>query len=104
MATLKELAFAGVALVLFLFVSDGFLGPDENERIRHTITISGSWIGAAQLPAGRLLAKPSITASGPLIGTDPASPKRWVARHGTPAARVSHVFAQFVPGESRNAI
>jgi len=104
MAIWKELALAGPALVLFLFISNALLGPDENERIKDTATISGSWIGADRIPAGRWLAKYSITTGGPLIDTDPASAKRWGARQVAPAARVRKVFAQFVPGENSDAI
>jgi hypothetical protein len=104
MVILKESALAVLALVLFLFVSNLFLGPGENDHIKDTVTSNGSWIGADRISADRLLAQYSITNDGPLIGTDPASARRWVARYVAPATRVRQVFAQFVPGEHRNAI
>ena len=127
MPVFKELALAGPALVLFLFVSDAFLGPDENERIKDS-TISGSprvggdpvpvdrwlakasiaggspWIGADQVPAERWLVKDSITTGGSWMGADPNPADRRFAREVTPAARVREAFAQFVPGESGRAI
>jgi len=37
MPNLKEIS-AGAALVLFLFISASFLGPNENARIQHSIS------------------------------------------------------------------
>ncbi len=106
MAFLNELAVATTALLAFLIVSSTFLGHEEGEPSKLRIAPSGSWIGADRLPPDRLLAQASLTISGPLIGidlSDLSSPNREVTRYSTPMARISQVFAQFVPGESRKA-
>lgn len=120
MPVFKEVALAAPALVLLLFVSDAFLGPDENERIRDSITI-GSPAAAASIPAERWLAKIPLASGNPWIGAESVPAERWLAkdsittgswidadrrfaRQVTPAVRVRKAFAQFVPGESDRAI
>lgn len=99
MPILKEITFAGAALVLFLFISAAFLGPNENDRIQHSIT---TWIGAGPVPSERWLAKASITTHAPRIDAVPAEPS--FARDVTPGERIRKAFAQFAPGERRNTI
>jgi hypothetical protein len=116
----KEVALAAPALVLSLFVSNAFLGPDENERIRDSITI-GSPAAAAPIPAERWLAKIPLGSGNSWIGAESVPAERWLAKDSittgswmdadhqlagqvSPAARVRKAFAQFVPGESGRAI
>ena len=101
MPILKELALAVTALVMFLFISNAFLGPAESEGIKDSTTSGRPWIGTDPVPAERWLAKDSITTGGSWMGAQPAPAKR---RFSTPAARIREVFAQFVPGERRRAI
>ena len=104
MPILKEFALAVMAFVAFLYVSHAYLGPDDSEPVKHSVTTSGSWLGADAAPAERWLAKDSIT-TGPLwTGMEPTPSERRFARYASPAARVSQVFAQFVPGERRREI
>jgi hypothetical protein len=104
MPILKELALAVAALVAFLYVSHAYLGPDESEPVKHSVTTSRSWLGADAAPAERWLVKDSITTGAFWTGTEPALAERRFARYRSPAARVSQVFAQFVPGERRREI
>lgn len=103
MSVFKELALAGPALVAALLISHAFLGPDDNERVKHSVTTSASWIGAGPAPAERWFAKESMTTGGPGIAADSAPAQRSFARYVTPHARIRGVFAQFVPGESSHA-
>ena len=126
MPIFKELVLAAPALVLFLFVSDAFLGPDENERIKDS-TISGSpRVGGDPVPVDRWLAKASIAGGSPWIGADSVPAERWLAKDSittggswladlnpedrrfaselTPAARVRKAFGQFATSESCRAI
>jgi hypothetical protein len=123
MPVFKELALAAPALVLFLFVSDVFLGPGENEHIKNSITSISPRVGADLVSAERWLAKDSIASGSAWIGADSVPAERWLvkdsittgeawmgsadrrfAREVTPAARVRKAFAQFVPGKSGRAI
>ena len=98
----REMACAGSALVLFLFINAAFLGPDENDRINHSVTTGRSWMGAA-VPAERFLAKDSITTGeSSWIGAAPAEGR--FIRDLTPAERIRKVFARFAPGESKKTI
>jgi hypothetical protein len=94
MAILKEIAFAGAALVLFLFVSAAFPGPNENDGIQHSIT---NWIAAGPVPAQRLLAKDSVTSRGSRIDAVPDPSV-------TPGERIRKAFAQFAPDKRKNTI
>ena len=126
MPIFKELVLAGPALVLFLFVSDAFLGPDENERIKDTIASDSRGVGADLVPVERWLAKDSIAGGSPWIGADSVPAERWLAKDSittggswladlnpedrrfaselTPAARVRKAFGQFATSESGRAI
>jgi hypothetical protein len=104
MAILKEFVIAAAAFALFLFVNNVLLGREENELGKPRMTINESWIEIDRLPPDCLLSKPSTATSGPSIGTELPSPMRSVAGHGTPAARISQVFARFSPGGTRKAI
>jgi hypothetical protein len=95
MPILKEIAFAGAALVLFLFVSAAFPGPNENDRIQHSMTTS---IGVGPVPAERLLAKDSITSRASRIDAVPADPSV------TPGERIRKAFAQFAPEKRKKTI
>jgi hypothetical protein len=95
MPILKEITFAGAALVLFLFISASFLGPNEPARIQHSIT---TWIGVGPVPAERLLAKDSITGRASRIDAVRADPSV------TPGERIRKAFAQFAPGKRKNMI
>ena len=126
MPIFKELVLAGPALVLFLFVSNAFLGPDENERIKDSITSGSRGVGADLVPVERWLAKDSIAGGSPWIGADSVPAERWLAKDSittggswladlnpedrrfaselTPAARVRKAFGQFATSESGRAI
>jgi hypothetical protein len=90
MPILKEIAFAGAALVLFLLISAAFPGPNENDRIQHSTT---TWT-----PAERLSAKDSMTGRVSRIDAVPADPSI------TPGERIRKAFAQFAPDKRRNTI
>ena len=125
MPIFKELVLAGPALVLFLFVSDAFLGPDEKERIKDTVASDSRGAGADLVPVERWLAKDSIAGGSPWIGADLVSAERWLVKDSittggswvglnpadrrfaselTPAARVRKAFGQFATSESGRAI
>lgn len=104
MPILKELALAFAALVAFLYVSHVYLGPDESEPVKPSVTTSRSWLGAEAAPAERWLVKDSITTGAFWTGPEPAPAGRRFAGYPSPAARVNQVFAQFVPGERRREI
>jgi hypothetical protein len=95
MPILKEIAFAGAALVLFLLISAAFPGPNENDRIQHSITTR---IGVGPVPAERLLAKDSMTNRASRADAVPADPSV------TPGERIRKVFAQFAPDKRKNTI
>jgi hypothetical protein len=95
MPILREITFAGAALVLLLFISAAFFRPNENDRIQHSIT---TWIGVGQVPAERLLAKDSITSRASRIDVVPADPSV------TPGERIRESFAQFAPAKRKNTI
>jgi hypothetical protein len=95
MPILKEIAFAGAALVLFLFISAAVRSLNENDQIQHSIT---NWIGAGPVPAERLLAKDSITSRASRIDAVPADPSV------TPGERIRKAFAQFAPDKRKNTI
>lgn len=109
MPILRELVLAGFVLVAFLYANRAVLGPEESESVehlavKHLATNTGSWLDADAPPAERWLIKDSITTGGPWMGTAPPPAGRGFARYASPAARVSQVFAQFVPGERRREI
>ena len=127
MPIFKELVLAAPALVLFLFVSNAFLGPDENERIKDSITSGSRGVGADLVPAECWLTKASISRGSPWIGADSVPAERWLAKDSittggswvgaglnpadrrfaselTPAARVRKAFGQFATSESGRAI
>lgn len=99
MSSLKETAIGLLVLVLLLFVSHSFLGPDESYR-QSTIGPT-SWLGAVQVPAARFLAKDSITGSVSRFYVVGVSLEQESAGGLTPEARIRTVFAQFVPGVRR---
>jgi hypothetical protein len=82
MPILKEVAFAGAALVLFLFISAAFPGPN----------------GVGPVPAERLLAKDSIASRASRIDAVPADSSV------TPGERIRKAFAQFAPDKRKNTI
>jgi hypothetical protein len=101
MSILKEVAIAVPAMVLLLFVSNTFLGPDESYR---PTTGPKSWLGGEPVPPERFLAKNSMTGGASPTVAEP-SPLEWgLARDLTPKARVRDVFAQFVTSERRRAL
>jgi hypothetical protein len=123
MPVFKELALAAPAMVLFLFVSDVFLGPGENERIKDPITSVSPRVGADLVPAERWLAMNTTASRSAWIGTDSVPAERWLVKDSittgeawmgsadrrfamqvTPAVQVRKAFAQFVPGKSGRAI
>jgi hypothetical protein len=93
MPVLKEITLAAAALVLFLFISASFLGPNENAQ--QSIT---TWIGVSPVPAERLLAKDSITSRASQIDAVAAHPSV------TPGERIRKAFAQFASDKRKNTI
>jgi hypothetical protein len=109
MPILRETALSALVLVAFLYASHALVGPEESEpvkhlAVKHSVTNAGSWLGADAAPAERWLIKDSITTGQRWTGTEPPPSERSFARYASPAARVSQVFAQFVPGERRREI
>jgi hypothetical protein len=93
MPIFRELTIAGAAVVLLLFISETFLGPDESHKL--------PWIGAAPAATERWLAKDSIT-SRKGAGQTPAEQR--FSGDVTPQERISAVFDRFVPGKKSRAI
>lgn len=104
MPILKEFCLAIAAFVAFLYASHAYLGPDESDAVRYSVTSRQSWLGADAVPAERWLVKDSITTGAFWTGPEPAPAARRFAGYPSPAARVNQVFAQFVPGERRRQI
>jgi len=104
MPILREFCLAIAAFVAFLYASHAYLGPDESDAVKHSVTSRQSWLGADAVPAERWLAKDSITTGPFWTGTEPAPSERRFASYASPAGRVGQVFAQFVPGERRREL
>ena len=101
MSLLKETTITVPVLVVLLFVSHVFFGPDETYQpstIRRT-----SWLGAVQVPEERFLAKDSFTGRASHADVASASLEQVSSGNLTPQARIRTVFAQFVSGMRRPA-
>ncbi|MDR3644563.1 MAG: hypothetical protein P4M02_05765 [Clostridia bacterium] len=101
MSIYKETAIAVPALALLLFVSHTFFGPDESYR--RLTTNPKSWLGGAEIPAERFIAKDLITGCASSADKDPPPIKQEGVGDLTPEARIRSVFAQFEPSERRRA-
>jgi hypothetical protein len=102
MPILRELVLAVPALIVCLLISNAVFGPDE--RAAPPVTVSSTWIGADSRPTARWLAKDSFVTGGPRVAAEPPSGEPRRERDVTPQARITRVFAQFVPGESGRPI
>jgi len=82
MPIFKYFAVTGSALLVFLFVSDAYLGDSESNS-----RFNGSFYESATY--------------APRSAERAASVERRFTRNASPAVRVKEVFAQFVPNEGK---
>jgi hypothetical protein len=101
MSIYRETAIAMPALAMLLFVSHTFFGPDESYR--RLTTSPTSWLGGAEIPAERFIAKDLITSSASCADKDPSPLGQKSVGDLTPEARIRGVFAQFESVERRRA-
>lgn len=104
MRSLREIVIAAAALILFLVISAALSGSERSISPQKSVAMRGSWIGAEEFPADRLLAKTPLSAGGPLTTNDKTTTNRWMTRSITPISRINQVFSQFVRNEGKRTI